>query len=724
MALEERRFFTQKYINLTKKPMKTTDPKQYFQKLTRRQILAQPTNQWSDSELLDVMKQFAKDRDREEAVAELILRSFDVDEMVEYSMLYINLAEYYAYHKDVPAALRWFHAMITFEEQHQTSHLHRGNYLRDLAETYVRSGDLATGLAIYTRLAQTYPGDIWTYNSLVCFALHGSELPHLALEVADYSLRLVARKDPERLKEQLQQHRDEIFQSLPNQPDPLEKVPAEVLAAFRAAVLPVTPPQPNPKLKDADPAPYLAPVSQLLAEGAPDATLEAQIVAQGKVFAPELIRMAFDQSLPIDGGPANAVALLRTLQKQQVVDLSECKRWLDQADGNWREQLFPKIGKVGGFSVAELKAILLDTKYALYIRSAASDSLANYAQKRPGLRPQILEIFRVLLTRPESDTAGEETLVGFVLSDLLDLNARELYPEIQRAYVEDRVDTKVVGPDSFAQEWQLTPIPIQPRRKDGLYLRLRCTVCDRERDHFVQKLLLEIGTQEQQSAGKATEYDPYVMDHEIVCPKCGAIDRYAMTPGAFTTLMVERSDLKTLVALFSGDQKAKIKPNPRIHPYRSAVFGKPMHPLQGLELYHRKIANNPKDAHLYLKMGNLLRSIYRPQAALEAHRKAYELAPNNAEIAFALAMDEHDYGDKAAARSLYEQAIALEGKNSALFRPSELALAATQGLLLLKQKKPSSWAAIDERTDPKQALHHSAPPRQSSQSPNKRHRRR
>ena len=63
------------------------------------------------------------------------------------------------------AALRWAHALIAFDEQHEDG-LNRANHVRDLAETYLESGDLDTGLALFTRLMQASPEDIWNYNTL------------------------------------------------------------------------------------------------------------------------------------------------------------------------------------------------------------------------------------------------------------------------------------------------------------------------------------------------------------------------------------------------------------------------------------------------------------------------------------------------------------------------------------------------------------------------------
>jgi len=45
---------------------------------------------------------------------------------------------------------------------------------------------------------------------------------------------------------------------------------------------------------------------------------------------------------------------------------------------------------------------------------------------------------------------------------------------------------------------------------DGLYLRLRCTVCNRVREHFVQHVLLDLRTLEQQEQGRPVAHAPYI----------------------------------------------------------------------------------------------------------------------------------------------------------------------------------------------------------------------
>ena len=125
-----------------------------------------------------------------------------------------------------------------------------------------------------------------------------------------------------------------------------------------------------------------------------------------------------------------------------------------------------------------------------------------------------------------------------------------------------------------------------------------------------------------------------------------------------------------------------------------------MHPLDGLAEYRRRIMVSPNNAELHLKLGNLLRTLLRPQAALAEHRRAYALDPNNAEIALACGMSEHDFGDRAAAKACYEKAARLELKGiMGVVRSDSLAGAAFEGLDRLKRGL-SSPAHTATETEP------------------------
>lgn len=651
--------------------------------LNREQILALRPGAWGDYELSKVRSEFDKqgERDRALAVVELILRSPEHSEMVAYDVLYEDLIFYYCGNRNFPAALHWTHALLAYSEQHFESHRDCANACRTLAETYLLAGQPETGLALFARRLQAAPTDIWTYNVLG-LTLPDVGLSRLAVEALERGLQLVARHDPENLKDQLTRMNREAAEA--TTADRSGEVSPAVLSEFRAALALVLTAEPG--AEDA-PEPYLPPVAQLLALGLErDESLYAAIRARSQVLIPELLRLAFDADQPNTFGPTHAVALLRELRDAPTAELGELSAWLDQAQSEgWQDLLTEHCGKIGGYTTRELEAIASDTGYGTYIRVAASNALVERAQRQPAHREAVVAFMRTLLNRPEAQAAEEETFIGHLIGDALDLDARELYPDIQRAFAEDRVDPQVLDLAWVHERWGMTPLPPLHRRQDGLYLPLRCTTCGRVRIYFVQHVLVDVNTLERRGRGETVHHDPHIMDREIICPRCGAVDRYELTPLANLRL-AGPDNIPALVQSMARKKPTEFKPNPRVRYFKSMVFGQPMHPLDGLVEYRRRIMVNPNNAELHLKLGNLLRTLLRPQAALAEHRRAFALDPDNAEIALACGMSEHDFGDKAAAKACYEKAARLELKGiMGIVRSDSLAGAAFEGLDCLKR---------------------------------------
>ena len=120
-----------------------------------------------------------------------------------------------------------------------------------------------------------------------------------------------------------------------------------------------------------------------------------------------------------------------------------------------------------------------------------------------------------------------------------------------------------------------------------------------------------------------------------------------------------------------------------------------MHPLDALEEYRWRIAQYPGGPKLHLGLANILRVLSRPGQALEEYQFAYELAPEDVEIVLTLAMAEHDFANREAARQLYEKVLAMELTDSrellGSLELSENSAAALGGLDALKRGRPSPW---------------------------------
>ncbi len=206
--------------------------------LDRREILDIPPITFGDFELLDLAEHFheGQDEDREMAVFELILRSpLNDDELVDYEELYPDLINYYQRKKNFPAMLYWAAAQVAYMEQNDRSPLNLLNSWRELAEAYLWAGEINIGLGIFTRLINRYPGDVWNYNVLGLILPH-IRLNRLAVETVDRGLALIKKKDPEKLRKQFQELRQEAQANLAKGQDKTDQAAQETLQAFRAAL--------------------------------------------------------------------------------------------------------------------------------------------------------------------------------------------------------------------------------------------------------------------------------------------------------------------------------------------------------------------------------------------------------------------------------------------------------------------------------------------------------
>ncbi len=165
--------------------------------MSRVELLELPTGAFDDYDFVNLAQYFSeehKDRDREVAALELALRSPMVDEMVDYTQLYLDVIGYYLWKGDTETALYWAVAYVTFSAQHSWDNLLAA--WRELGSTYLEAGQPEVGLGIFARLVERNPGDIWNYNSMG-LVLSRVKLNRLTVEVTGRGLEILAKNDPE-----------------------------------------------------------------------------------------------------------------------------------------------------------------------------------------------------------------------------------------------------------------------------------------------------------------------------------------------------------------------------------------------------------------------------------------------------------------------------------------------------------------------------------------------
>ena len=171
-------------------------------------------------------------------------------------------------------------------------------------------------------------------------------------------------------------------------------------------------------------------------------------------FGPEhiddLIRMTTDEALntaqsdTLDvWAPIHALRTLGQLRAeaaiQPLLELFDST----EPDDNYLVIAFSEVmGKIGPAAIPALTAFLADPAHGLYPRTYAGDSLAKIGEQHPEAREECIRSIVATLENFEENAAE---LNGFLIANMLDLDAIEAAPVIERAFAADRVDESIAG---------------------------------------------------------------------------------------------------------------------------------------------------------------------------------------------------------------------------------------------------------------------------------------
>jgi tetratricopeptide (TPR) repeat protein len=164
--------------------------------------------------------------------------------------------------------------------------------------------------------------------------------------------------------------------------------------------------------------------------------------------------------------------------------------------------------------------------------------------------------------------------------------------------------------------------------------------CGRERHYVFEKVYYHQGSQD---AGKTEEYDPLIIPEQVVCSKCGAIDRYRPTG------MARMAVLASMLAGVAGLAGSMLRDDQRISFVQFQALGREMHPLEAIQEYERLLQRYPDDADLRIGYGNVLRFLGRRDDAQLAYRQVLDLEPDNLEAYVNLATLAQESDELAAA---------------------------------------------------------------------------
>ncbi len=375
-------------------------------------------------------------------------------------------------------------------------------------------------------------------------------------------------------------------------------------------------------------------------------------------YISELIQMALDEDLNLRyendvavWAPLHAMEILGVLGAVEAAEpLSQCLDW----DDEWVTQALPGIyANIGPASIPILQSHLEDAGHNVWGRICAVDCLSAVAQAHPEQKDAVVRYLTGYLDRPSADdSADEETVTSFIISDLVDLEAREAYPAIKRAYEEDRVNPTIIGLEDVEIAFGMRPPrspSSSPPDEPGVRLELKCKVCGRERSYLFPKVYCDTNTITNKK--KNTRYPPIVIPQRVICSKCGAVDQYELTAMAYAAITAD------LLARTTPGLKKFRRKDQYIQYVSFQAMGRDMHPLEAVEQYQAKIARHPKDRDLYLGYGNVLRVLGRFEEARAQYQQAIELAPFNPDVYVEMGILALMEGDKDEALSLMEQAL-------------------------------------------------------------------
>lgn len=220
--------------------------------------------------------------------------------------------------------------------------------------------------------------------------------------------------------------------------------------------------------------PYPPPVEDLLHLGDArtpidwGATIQELGITQQHV--PDLVRMTRDRALNTAMSDTDEVwAPIHALYALEHFDISAVVADLVplfDVDLDWFGTHLPDVLKHAGAAAFEpLATYIQDSTRWIYGRASAGEAIQKLG-KQPELREQAIQILADVLAQ---GSRNDPTLNGFLLGDLLELEAVEALPSIRQAFEQDAVD------ETITADWQmvLQELGLEVDPEDALVRRSR-----------------------------------------------------------------------------------------------------------------------------------------------------------------------------------------------------------------------------------------------------------
>jgi hypothetical protein len=219
---------------------------------------------------------------------------------------------------------------------------------------------------------------------------------------------------------------------------------------------------------------------------------------------PELLRMAADERLntaesetPRVWAPIHAIRALAQFRSVEIVEPLLKLIVRDRADASasyddWlHSEVTEALVEIGLPAVAAAVRVMVDQGKDQYSRAAAARVLSRLAWQDLAVYPQSVA---ALATALESFPDNEPELNAFIISSLIDLNAEETCPLIERAFASGAVNETFVGDweDVQVEFGQLPPLSKAARREKMFHRFPEMRELDRLIDRWSRQLSVDL----------------------------------------------------------------------------------------------------------------------------------------------------------------------------------------------------------------------------------------
>jgi hypothetical protein len=147
----------------------------------------------------------------------------------------------------------------------------------------------------------------------------------------------------------------------------------------------------------------------------------------------------------------HALCTLQLLGDAARIGIEPLLSLLDDDDDYVHEASTFYYAAMGEPAIEPLAKALMDGDEDTYYRAGAGSALAEIGDQHPELRDRVITVIEQALLLEQEDKAA----VALLITNLLDLDARDSLPIIEKAFQEERVDLSVVQMPEVEEHFEL-----------------------------------------------------------------------------------------------------------------------------------------------------------------------------------------------------------------------------------------------------------------------------